>query len=558
MSDDDTILDLWHGHVRGQPDKVFLRQPFGATWRELTYKQVDDMARRVAAGLASLGVKDGDHVGILSRNCAEWIISDLAIMMSGAVSVPFYATLSTNSLREVIELSDIKVCFVGKLEHYDPAALEGVTTIAFPHYKDNARIEADHEWSQLLAEFEPLEEVAKRRRDETFTILFTSGTTGTPKGVKLPFSGAMDIAANERKTPVFQIYSGATERLFSFLPLNHVAERVAVEIAAILAGGTISFAESLETFNRNVVETRPTYFFAVPRIWTKFREGVLAQVGGKNPAKKLEFLLKVPILGASVRRKILGGLGLQDVQVAVSGAAPIPRETLEWYQRLGLTIQEVYGMSETHGPATFNPPDDVRPGTVGKAVPGTQVKLDPETNEVMYKAPWNMTGYYNDPEKTDQVLQDGWIRTGDEGSLDADGYLTLVGRVSDAFKGSKGKYVVPAPIESKFGADDTVGMVMVTGRGLPKTVALVCLSEGAQGMTERALKASLQATLAAINPTLEVHERIGAVVVLAKEFAVEDDTLTPTLKIRRRTVDRLYESKYEGWLKTGGIVWKAS
>lgn len=558
MSTDPTLLGVWHGHVQAQPDKVFLRQPFGDTWRELTYKQVDDHARRVAAALKSLGIEAGDHVGILSRNCSEWIISDLAIMMAGAISVPFYATLSTASLREVVELSDVKLCFVGKLEHYDPAALEGVKTIGFPHYKGNARIEANHEWSEVLAEFEPLEEVAVRRPDETFTILFTSGTTGTPKGVMLPFSGSMDIAENEKKTPVFQIYTGATERLFSFLPLNHVAERVAVEMAAILSGGSISFAESLETFNKNVVESRPTYFFAVPRIWTKFREGVLAKVGGKDPAKKLDFLLKIPFIGNSFRKKILAGLGLEHVQVAVSGAAPIPRETLEWYQRLGLTIQEVYGMSETHGPATFNPPDDVRPGTVGKAVPGTEVKLDPETNEVMYKAPWNMTGYYNDPDKTKQVLQDGWIRTGDEGKLDKDGYLTLVGRVSDAFKGSKGKYVVPAPIEAKLGAEDTVGMVMVTGRGLPKTVALVCLSEGAQEMAEADVKAALKDTWDSVNKGLEIHERIGCMVVLAKEFAVEDDTLTPTLKIRRRTVDRLYESKYEGWLETGGILWKAS
>jgi long-chain acyl-CoA synthetase len=545
-SDEDTFLDVFYRREQAHPDRVFLRQPFAGTFRELSYGTAGEESRRLAAALQALGHRPGDRVGIYSKNCYHWILADLAILMCGCISVPYYPTLNPEALREVVELSDLKSMFVGKLDAWDDRARvlpSALLKLAFPHYPGNARVEGCLEWEALRQGHAPLQDVHRPRPDEAFTIIFTSGTTGAPKGVVLTYESPRQIALHERREPVYEIFQGAAERLFSYLPLNHIAERVAAEIAGILAGSSISFSESIESFAENLRAVQPTLFFAVPRIWTKMQDGVLARID----AKLLQRLLRVPLVDALLRHKLRGLLGLGSARVVISGAAPLPRATLDWFAALGIQIQEVYGMSETGGGVTFNARGQIRPGTVGRPIAGAVVKIDPESGEVLLRTPWMMREYFRNPAKTAEVVPDGFIRSGDRGRLDAEGNLVIVGRVSEAFKSAKGEYVVPSAIEARFAANPYVDQVLVTGRGLPQPIALVCLGSAARTLARPQLEDSLRATLADVNRASEKHELIQTLVVLAESFSVDNGMLTPTLKLRRHVIDAHYETHYTAW-----------
>jgi long-subunit acyl-CoA synthetase (AMP-forming) len=544
--DEDTFLEVFYRREQAHPERVFLRQPFGGVFRELTYAQAGQEARRLAAALRALGHAPGDRVGILSKNCYHWILADLAILMCGCVSVPYYPTLNPEALREVVELSQLKSLFVGKLDSWDdraPVLSPALLKIAFPHYPGNARVEGCLKWETLRDSHAPLHRAHRPDKDEAFTIIFTSGTTGAPKGVVLPYESPRQVAMQERREPVYEIFQGAAQRLFSYLPLNHIAERFAAEIAAILAGGSISFGESIETFAENLRDVQPTLFFAVPRIWTKMQDGVLARVN----ATLLARLLRVPFLGTWLKKKLRTLLGLGSARVVVSGAAPLARATLDWFSALGIQIQEVYGMSEAGGGVTFNARGRIRAGTVGRPLPGAEVKIDADSGEVLLRAPWMMREYFRDPAKTAEVVPDGFIHSGDRGHLDAEGNLVLVGRVSEAFKSAKGKYVIPGPIEALFAANPYVEQVLVTGRGLPQPIALLCLGGAAKGVARAKLEASLRATRDELNRSVEKHERVSSLVVLAESFSVENGMLTPTLKLRRHVIDARHEGQYAAW-----------
>jgi long-chain acyl-CoA synthetase len=545
-TDQDTFLDIFYRRERAHPERVFLRQPFAGTFRELSFGAAGEEARRLAAALRALGHRPGDRVGIYSKNCYHWILADLAILMCGCVSVPYYPTLNPDALREVVELSDLKSLFIGKLDAWDDRARALPSTllkIAFPHYPGNARVEGCLEWDTLKREHAPLEDAHRPSADEAFTIIFTSGTTGAPKGVVLTYESPRQVALHERRQPVYEIFEGAAERLFSYLPLNHVAERFAAEITGILAGSSISFGESIESFAENLRAVQPTLFFAVPRIWTKMQDGVLARID----AKLLQRLLRLPLIGALLRHKLRTLLGLGSARVLISGAAPLPRATLDWFAALGIQIQEVYGMTEVGGGITFNARGEIRPGTVGKPLAGAEVKIDAESGEVLLRAPWMMREYFRNPDKTAEVVRDGFIHSGDRGRMDDEGNLVIVGRVSEAFKTAKGKFVVPSAIEARFAASPYVEQVIVTGRGLVQPIALVCLGGAARGVAREKLEHNLRATLEQVNAAVDKHERVQALVVLAESFSVDNGMLTPTLKLRRHVIDERYEAQYASW-----------
>lgn len=543
MSKFDFAFYKWEKEI---PNKPFLLQPFGENWETWTWGEVGQKARKMANGLLSLGLPPKSNVGLVSKNCREWIVADLAIMMAGHVSVPFFATLTGKQIGQVLELGEVKALFVGKMEVWDDMKTgvpADMPVIAMPHYEGNSKIDRGHKWEDMMNQFEPLQEVADLQMDDVWTIIFTSGTTGTPKGVVLTYSTLKATEIPIRQGNPLKIDVNGDNRFFSYLPLNHIAERVVVEIACITYGGTISFAESLDRFAANLADTKPTIFFGVPRIYTKFQQGVLA----KMPQKKLDRMLKIPIVSGIVKKKLRTALGLNDSRVWVAGAAPLPNATKEWYRKIGIPITNVYGMSENCAVCTLLDPHAGKDASVGRPHTGVELKVDEDSGEILMKGPYVMRGYYNSPEKTNEVLKDGWLHTGDQGHIDEDGYLHLTGRVKDTFKTAKGKYIVPGPIEWPFGKNTDIEQICLLGLGCPQPMALINLSESAAEKPQEDLLASLEATLAEVNKELPSYQKVSTMIVTKDPWTVENGLVTPTLKVKRNKMNARYQNDLLKW-----------
>jgi long-chain acyl-CoA synthetase len=540
------------------PDQLVFTQPLGggqvATY---TWRQVLDQVRRMAAHMQSSGLKPGDKVAILAKNTAHWLMADWAIWLGGFVSVPLYPTLAAGTIRQILEHSEAKLLFVGKLDGWagmKPGIPAGLPCISLPMAPDDA-VKAYTSWDSITAKTEPLKGQPLRDADELGTIMYTSGTTGAPKGVMHSFGTfAWGVQSGLKRVPAIN----NSARMLSYLPLSHVAERTLVEHGVLATGMQIFFAESLDTFTTDLQRARPTVFFSVPRLWVKFQQGI----GAKMPPKKLDTMLKIPILGGIVRKKILTALGLQDCTFAAGGAAPMPPDLLRWYNKLGLDLVEVYGMTENCGVSHATLPGKQRPGTVGLPYDGVQCRLDPVTSEIQMKAPCLMLGYFKEPELSKQALtDDGWLRTGDKGALDAEGNLKITGRVKDLFKTSKGKYVAPAPIEDKLVMHNAIEACCVTGANLGQPLALAMLNPDAikkaatpEGKAE--LEASLTAHIKSINETLDPHEQLDCLVVTAEAWTVENDLITPTFKVKRNRIEDLFAKNYDAWVgQRKKVIW---
>ncbi len=540
-------LEMLYKWEQETPSKIYMRQPIKSIWHEWTWKETAEQVRKMAAYLKSLNLPEGSRIGILSKNCAHWMFSDLAIMMSGHVSVPLYPNLNAETLKQILEHSETKVLFVGKLDDYEsvrPGVPANVQCIAYPFYTE----EGYPVWDDLVEDVTPISENVVRDSEELATIIYTSGTTGMPKGVMHKFFNFGFATINAVKT----IDLDNTEKFFSYLPLCHIAERLLVEMGSLYTGGQISFAESLDTFAQNLSETQPTVFLGVPRIWTKFQQGVLA----KLPQKKLNILLSIPIISSLIKKKIRTGLGLNGATNVFTGAAPTPTSIIKWFGRLGVKIQEAYAMTENccYSHVTLN--QHIKIGYVGKALPLCEVKLS-EQNEILIKHDALMLGYYKEEKMTAETIKDGWLYTGDEGSIDVEGFLKITGRVKDLFKSSKGKYVAPSPIEMKLSANKNIENVCVVGDGIPQPIALVVLSEYGKGRSKEDVNSSLTKTLNVVNPKLDHHEKLKRLVVLKGEWTIENKLLTPTMKVKRNFVEKMHKKNYEVWYdKAEQVVWE--
>ncbi|MCS6818900.1 MAG: AMP-binding protein, partial [Chitinophagales bacterium] len=296
---------------------------------------------------------------------------------------------------------------------------------------------------------------------------------------------------------------------------------------------------------------QPTVFMSVPRIFTKFQLAVIEKLGGP---KRFNMLMKIPVLSSLLKKKIREGLGLAKAEVILTGAAPTPDSVKEWFKKIGLTLREVYGMTENSGGCTLMPPDYIKPGTVGKPLPGVEIKIDPETEEVLMRAPWLMKGYYKDEEKTAATLQDGWLRTGDRGEVDEEGFLRLTGRVSDTFKTAKGKFIVPAPLEWSLAKNNYIEQVCVVGLAAPQPLALVSLSEIGKQTSKEELFKSLEDTLNSVNNELPSYQKISKLVIVKDEWSTDSGMLTPTLKIKRNVVDKRYANFYQKWSEMKEVI----
>ncbi|WP_310386379.1 AMP-binding protein, partial [Roseateles sp.] len=533
--------------------RVALTQPMGAgAVQEFTWQQVGDQVRRMATHLQALGQaqgwEPGAKVAILSKNCAWWLMSDLAIWMAGYVSVPLYPTLAPDTIRQILTHSEAKACFVGKLDGWagmKPGMPDGMPCISYPLSPDDAKQSYDS-WDAICGRTAALVGEPIRQADDLATLIYTSGTTGAPKGVMHSF-GSFAWALS---TALKRIHMSADDRMLSYLPLAHVVERVLVEHGWLRTGFSVYFAESLDTFAADLQRARPTVFFSVPRLWVKFQQGVQA----KMPQKKLDFLLSLPLIGGLVRGKIMKALGLDQCRIAAGGAAPMPVALLHWYRKLGLNICEGYGMTENLAVSHITLPGEDQIGTVGPAYDGVETRIDPANGELLMRSPALMLGYYKQPELTAEVLtEDGWLRTGDKGQIDAKGLLRITGRVKDLFKTSKGKYVAPAPIEDRLGQHPSVEACVVTGASMGQPVGVVMLSPEAAGHSgtaaERAeLSTQLGAHLDSINAKLDPHEQLDCLVVIKTPWTVDNGFITPTFKIKRNRVEEVYGPQLEGWV----------
>ncbi|WPZ09453.1 AMP-binding protein [Roseivirga spongicola] len=534
-----SALEAFSYWAKKNPNQVFLRQPINRSFIEYTYKDADVEIRKMVSGLKNLGIQPGDHIAILSKNCAHWMMADLAIMAAGCISIPIYPTFGAETIFEILEHSESKAIIVGKLDDYasQQSGIPDIIKIGVEMYG----VVEEQTWEKILAQNEPSEQIHTPQPEDLMTIMYTSGTTGNPKGVMHTYA-AFDQLIN---TAIDQIKMPPNPRYFSYLPMTHIAERAGIEMSSIFRGGTVSFPESLETFAEDLSSVQPQTFFGVPRIWQKFQEKILE----KMPQKKLDKLLGLPLIGSLVKKKIQKKLGLSASVVNFSGAAPIAMSLQQWYRKLGIEINQAYGMTEDCILSHFNLPGKNKFGTVGRPLPGVTSKLSAD-GEILIKSNCIMKGYYKEPEKTAEMFtEDGFLRTGDIGEFDHDGYLSITGRVKDQFKTDKGKYISPAPIELEILKNNDVDQVCIVGSGIPQPIALVVPSEMGKKKSREEFNQSIWKTITDINPSLEAYEKVAKAVVMKEVWSVENGLMTPSLKVKRNRVEAIHTPMYPEWFK---------
>lgn len=519
-----TPLEKFYQWERNAPDDIFLRQSTANQWTEFSWSEVAEMVRRIAGFVRARGLPAGSRIGLLSTNCAEWLVVDLAIMLCGHVSVPLYAAQDIQSGRYIFDHAGVALVFVGRFAHEqnpDGLLAPAVYRIAL----SNCLVPCDTSLPEIFDTAERFDQCPVYPREQLFTLIYTSGTTGNPKGVMHSFGACAEVV--QRRTQFLPSADpGARERFISYLPLAHVAERVGIALRAVYGNAELSFSAGPERFAEEMREVRPTGFFAVPRLWEKFRQGLEAAMPGLDP-KQLSEPQKL-----TVRQQ----LGLDLARIITTGAAATSPEIMAWYADLGIRLQNAYGMTENLIDGCIDVSDSpADSGCVGKPLPGVQLRFT-EDGEVCFKSAGLMQGYYKEPDKTALVLHSGWYHTGDRGYLDAEGRLVLTGRVGDIFKTAKGKFVNPLELEFKLAGLGLFEQLCVVGQNLAQPVLVARLINA-----DFALQA--ESAVGQLNTELAPHERISQILLTHTVWSPDNGLLTPTLKVRRQAVANRYLSQ---------------
>lgn len=540
-----TRLQSFLNQSRRQPNHTFLHQPVNRQWQRYTWAEVEHQARCIAAGLKAQQYAPGSRIAILSENCAQWFIADIAIMMAGMISVPIYPSAGRDTLAYIIEHSNVRAIFVGKIpnnESVEHAITTGVTRIALPYPTVSAQVS----WLTWLVTYSPLAELAQPKQHDVATIVYTSGATGVPKGVVISHKNLS--ASSTHSANVLGLSSHS--RYISYLPLAHITERSLVEGVAFCVGSQVFFVESGATFVDDVRHAQPTIFISVPRLWDKLRSQVLARVS----AHHLRLLLALPLIRKLVIQQILKSLGLHKTELFGCGTAPIAKSLLDWFQNVDIRISEGWGMSETSGLSCGNlPVSKENLGTIGKPLPGVEMQLS-DLGELMIRGDNVFSEYYRDHKATQQCFCDGWFYTGDSARVNANGNYQIIGRLKDQFKTAKGQYVVPVPIECCLGTNAHIQQVCVLGSGLNQPVALVVLRSDCHKHDPSVVK-GLEKTLARINAELETHQKLECLLICDHAWTVENELLTPSLKVKRHALEKYYQVLLSKKLR-GKVLWE--
>ena len=551
------ILDYVYEHEVSHPDNVLLTQPLGSgKLADFSWSRVLDEARRMAAHLQRIGLGRGAHIAILSKNCAHFIIAELAVWIAGGTTVAVFPNEHADTVRFVLEHSDSKLLFVGKLDNWDKqrrAVPHGMPCIAFPLAP---AIEFER-WDDIVARTKPVEGRPARAPDDLAMLIYTSGSTGQPKGVMHTFGPITRAVEGIIRTILDPLRLEGEIRMLSYLPLAHVYERAGVECLSLVRGrNRIYFVESADTFVADLTRARPTVFYSVPRLWLKLQRGVFAKIA---PAR-LKVLLAVPFVRELVGRKILSRLGLDCVRVAGSASAPIPAEVIAWYRRLGLNLLEGYGMTEDFGYSHASSTQFNAPGYVGVPYEGVELRLS-DVGEILIKSPGQCIGYYKRSDlDAESFTKDGFFRTGDVGER-RDNQLRITGRVKEIFKTAGGEYVAPAPIENLLNEHPMVELSLVSGVGRESAYGMVVLEEALRAkvddpVTTSQIEAELAQLLSKVNQAVLSCERLQMLVVSREPWTVENGCLTPTMKIKRKRIEALASEKLDAWYSVGAqVIW---
>jgi len=552
--------------------------------RVLSWAETQELAGRIAGGLAKLGIGKGDTVALMLNNRWEFIPCDLGAVALGAVPFSIYQTSSPEQIAYVAGDAGAKVAIIESefLERFREAAKELDALEAIVVVDGDGGDHTLEELTAMNAEFDLRASVDTVGPDDLLTLIYTSGTTGPPKGVQLTHRNLMGLVGGVEEIIEIPERGG---KVISWLPAAHIAERGANYYLPVIRGLSVTVCPDPRKVIEFLPKVKPTWFFAVPRIWEKLKAGLEASVA-QMPDEQREAAQKgldaaiqkvrleqageeVPEELAAIVAKadeemfsrLRSGLGLDEINGVHVGAAPTPLEVLEFFHSIGIEVGELWGMSETCGVATCNPPDRVKLGTVGPPVPGIEIKLA-EDGEVMVKGDSVMPGYRNLPEKTAETFEDGWLLTGDIGELDDDGYLRIVDRKKELIINAAGKNMSPANIEAKLKtASPLIGQAVAIGDARPYNVALITLDpdfapgwaakEGIEDTSLEAL-ASNDKAVAAIEEAVDeanTHmarvEQIKKFKLLSGDWQPGGDELTPTMKLKRRPIDEKYESEIE-------------
>ena len=534
-------LEMFYKRETEAPEQVYLRQPDNLQWREYTWGEVADQVRRIASFLESRDYPPGSRIAIWSSNSKDWPIVDLAIMLAGHISVPIYPGQDTGSANYILDHSGAKMVFAGEFDqaaNVADALTDGIATVAM----HGCTIAADTSLVDIIAQYQPLTSSPVPDPEDIFTIIYTSGTTGNPKGVMHMYQTPGHVLPGILDTFAM---AGEENRLFSFLPMSHAAERIMIEMNSLYAdNASISFSEGLATFGDEIRSVQPTFFFAVPRLWVKFKEGIDAAIPPEAQAH----------MNDEQKKAVATQLGLGQARFILTGSAPCPRDVQDWFLNMGIALRDGYGMTENfiHGCAWMHNDQPVS-GCVGHPMDKSiQVRLS-DTGEIQFKSKGLMKGYYLNPEKTAEVFDDGWYCTGDSGKFDEDGNLWVTGRTSEVFKTSKGKFIVPMRLEDFFGRCHKLAQFCVMGHGLDQPILLTTLSESGKAMPEDELKAELMALLEEVNAEVPAHERVGQIYVVP-EWTIENTLLTPTMKIKRKQIEDTHKAAIEANLGGDKVV----
>ncbi|HEY4914599.1 MAG TPA: long-chain fatty acid--CoA ligase [Candidatus Dormibacteraeota bacterium] len=550
--------------------REYLRYFRDGSWQSLSWNKTAERAVRVACGLIAAGLKPGDHVALLSENRLEWLYCDLAILAAGGVTVPIYPSLAPRVAGYIAEDVRAELAIASNAEQ--AAKLGGLS-----HPNRVFTIDGDiAAWVENAPGPGLASELAVRlaalRPDAVATVVYTSGTTGEPKGVELTHRHFVEMGKSALQA--FRI--GPEDRLLSYLPYSHVLERVDGIFVETMAGSSFWLARGMDTLVEDIQASRPTVMLGVPRVFEKVYEAVFDQVrnqpvykraifswalgigaerlhGNPGPWLRLRVRIADRLVLGSLRRRLTGG----RLRFFISGGAPLNEKVEEFFWSIGVKILQGWGLTETTSGVTSNTEEEHRYRTVGKALPGTKIRIAAD-GEILVKGPGVMLGYKNRPEATAEMISDGWLKTGDMGFLDSDGFLTITDRKKDLIKTSGGKYVAPLPIESQLESERYVKASLVVGDERPYVVALIVpdwealrADLGLQGepsslVNDADLRARFSKILDEVNKGQASFESVKYFALLPRDFTEAEGELTPTLKKKRRAILEHFNNQVEG------------